>query len=112
MDLILEADARKTLLAHDGKATSYLRLIEQWKTGGEYNATWQFADNIPRHELLRRSRSGLLQHLAFKGGPAIRKLYLGGQGWFSLGLDFTVSPEIFRRQALQVCSSNKNAAAR
>jgi predicted nucleotidyltransferase component of viral defense system len=33
--------------------------------------------------------AGLLQHLAFKGGTAIRKLYLGGQGRFSLDLDFT-----------------------
>ena len=32
---------------------------------------------------------GLLQRLAFKGGTAIRKLYLGGQGRFSLDLDFT-----------------------
>ncbi|MEW5869102.1 MAG: nucleotidyl transferase AbiEii/AbiGii toxin family protein [Chloroflexota bacterium] len=32
---------------------------------------------------------GLLQYLAFKGGTAIRKLYLGNQGRFSLDLDFT-----------------------
>ena len=40
---------------------------------------------------------GLLSHLAFKGGTAIRKLYLGGTGRFSLDLDFTaigdVTPE-------------------
>ncbi len=33
---------------------------------------------------------GLLQSLAFKGGTAIRKLYLGNQGRFSLDLDFSV----------------------
>jgi len=33
--------------------------------------------------------SGLLSQLAFKGGTAIRKLILGGQGRFSLDLDFT-----------------------
>jgi len=33
--------------------------------------------------------SGLLAQLAFKGGTAIRKLILGGQGRFSLDLDFT-----------------------
>jgi predicted nucleotidyltransferase component of viral defense system len=31
----------------------------------------------------------LLTHLAFKGGTAIRKLYLGNRGRFSLDLDFT-----------------------
>jgi predicted nucleotidyltransferase component of viral defense system len=43
--------------------------------------------------------NGLLKHLAFKGGTAIRKLYLGSQGRFSLDLDFTamsdVDPEAF-----------------
>jgi predicted nucleotidyltransferase component of viral defense system len=43
--------------------------------------------------------NGLLRHLAFKGGTAIRKLYLGSQGRFSLDLDFTamsdVDPEAF-----------------
>ena len=48
---MLDADARQTLMAHVGKATSYLRLIKQWKTGGEYNATWQFVDNIPAMEM-------------------------------------------------------------
>jgi predicted nucleotidyltransferase component of viral defense system len=36
---------------------------------------------------------GLLGHLAFKGGTAIRKLYLGGTGRFSLDLDFTALGE-------------------
>jgi len=35
--------------------------------------------------------SGLLDHLAFKGGTAIRKLHLGSQGRFSLDLDFTAT---------------------
>ena len=35
------------------------------------------------------SDGGLLSRLAFKGGTAIRKLYLGGTGRFSLDLDFT-----------------------
>jgi predicted nucleotidyltransferase component of viral defense system len=41
----------------------------------------------------------LLKHLAFKGGTAIRKLYLGSLGRFSLDLDFTavgdIAPEAF-----------------
>ncbi len=43
--------------------------------------------------------SSLLTQLAFKGGTAIRKLILGGQGRFSLDLDFTATtdtePEAF-----------------
>lgn len=35
------------------------------------------------------SEDGLLDHLAFKGGTAIRKLYLGATGRFSLDMDFT-----------------------
>jgi len=35
------------------------------------------------------SDGGLLKQLAFKGGTAIRKLYLGGTGRFSLDLDFS-----------------------
>jgi len=37
---------------------------------------------------------GFLQCLAFKGGTAIRKLYLGNQGRFSLDLDFTALDEV------------------
>ena len=36
---------------------------------------------------------GLLSRLAFKGGTAIRKLFLGSQGRFSLDLDFTAVGE-------------------
>lgn len=40
---------------------------------------------------------GLLERMAFKGGTAIRKLFLGNQGRFSLDLDFTalgnISPD-------------------
>lgn len=43
--------------------------------------------------------AGLLSHMAFKGGTAIRKIFLGNQGRFSLDLDFTMvsdlSPEEF-----------------
>ncbi len=34
---------------------------------------------------------GLLKRLAFKGGTAIRKIFLGNQGRFSLDLDFTAT---------------------
>ena len=36
---------------------------------------------------------GLLERLAFKGGTAIRKIYLGNQGRFSLDLDFTATQD-------------------
>lgn len=38
--------------------------------------------------------AGLLAPLAFKGGTAIRKIFLGNQGRFSLDLDFTMVSEI------------------
>jgi predicted nucleotidyltransferase component of viral defense system len=40
------------------------------------------------------SDKGLLDHLAFKGGTAIRKLYLGGTGRFSLDLDFSAISDV------------------
>ena len=40
------------------------------------------------------SDGGLLNRLAFKGGTAIRKLYLGGTGRFSLDLDFTAIGDV------------------
>jgi predicted nucleotidyltransferase component of viral defense system len=39
------------------------------------------------------SDRGLLDQLAFKGGTALRKLYLGATGRFSLDLDFTATGE-------------------
>jgi predicted nucleotidyltransferase component of viral defense system len=38
--------------------------------------------------------AGLLSPLAFKGGTAIRKIFLGNQGRFSMDLDFTMLEEI------------------
>jgi predicted nucleotidyltransferase component of viral defense system len=40
------------------------------------------------------SDQGLLDLMAFKGGTAIRKLYLGGTGRFSMDLDFTAFGDI------------------
>lgn len=40
------------------------------------------------------SDEGLLRHLVFKGGTAIRKLYLGRTGRFSLDLDFTAAGDV------------------
>lgn len=40
------------------------------------------------------SDESLLSHLAFKGGTAIRKIYLGGMGRFSLDLDFSAVGDV------------------
>lgn len=40
------------------------------------------------------SDEGLLNHLAFKGGTAIRKLHLGSRGRFSLDLDFSAVGDV------------------
>jgi predicted nucleotidyltransferase component of viral defense system len=39
------------------------------------------------------SEQGLLGQMAFKGGTALRKIYLGASGRFSLDLDFTATTE-------------------
>lgn len=47
--------------------------------------------DVAQDLLLRHlSEIGLLDELAFKGGTALRKLYAGTQGRFSLDLDFSV----------------------
>jgi predicted nucleotidyltransferase component of viral defense system len=47
--------------------------------------------DVAQDLLLRHlSEVGLLAELAFKGGTALRKLYAGAQGRFSLDLDFAV----------------------
>lgn len=49
------------------------------------------AVDIAQDLLLRHLHDiGLLDQLAFKGGTALRKLYAGAQGRFSLDLDFSV----------------------
>lgn len=49
------------------------------------------AVDIAQDLLLRHLHEiGLLDELAFKGGTALRKLYAGNQGRFSLDLDFSV----------------------
>jgi len=44
--------ARERLLAHLGKATTYLGRPAQWGHGGYYDPTWQVVDNVARRELL------------------------------------------------------------
>jgi len=62
------------------------------------------------------SDHGLLSHLAFKGGTAIRKIFLGRQGRFSLDLDFTMvsdaAPEEFVLDLVGVLHDQQHYAIR
>ena len=48
----MESDARDQLLAAVERGKTYLGRTSRWDTGGDYNATWQVVDNVPRRELL------------------------------------------------------------
>jgi len=56
--------------------------------------------------------AGILAHLAFKGGTAIRKIFLGNQGRFSLDLDFTMvsdaGPEEFVLDVVSVLQNQEH----
>ena len=62
------------------------------------------------------SDAGLLEHLAFKGGTAIRKIFLGSQGRFSLDLDFTMvsdfKPEEFALDLVGVLHDQEHYGVR
>jgi len=53
LNLSIDEDIRNRLLINGvGKSKCYLGQPRRWKTGGDYNSTWQVVDNIPRRELL------------------------------------------------------------
>ncbi|MGD8969249.1 MAG: type IV toxin-antitoxin system AbiEi family antitoxin [Anaerolineae bacterium] len=52
LEIPLGSSLRDRLLAGVGKSTPYLGKTGQWGTGGDYDATWQIVDNVPRRELL------------------------------------------------------------
>jgi predicted transcriptional regulator of viral defense system len=52
LSLPMSDEARTHLLDRVGKNTCYLGQPGRWGRGGEYNATWQVVDNVPRRELL------------------------------------------------------------
>jgi predicted transcriptional regulator of viral defense system len=52
LEIPLGSSVRDRLLAGVGKSTPYLGKTGQWGTGGDYDATWQIVDNVPRRELL------------------------------------------------------------
>jgi len=52
LDVRLESDARRSLLAGVDKGKTYLGRTSRWGTGGDYDATWRVVDNVPERELL------------------------------------------------------------
>ncbi len=56
-------------------------------TGGRPAAVIDIAEDLLLAEL---DRKGIFDHLVFKGGTALRKLYAGNAGRFSTDLDFSV----------------------
>lgn len=52
LDIGMEASVRHRLLATVDRGKTYLGRTSCWDTGGDYNATWQVVDNVPRRELL------------------------------------------------------------
>jgi hypothetical protein len=52
LHLPVPGQARDRLLDSVDKSTPYLGRPGRWGTGGDYDATWQIVDNVPRQELL------------------------------------------------------------
>jgi predicted nucleotidyltransferase component of viral defense system len=70
------------------------RLVQWYASGVGVDLDIAEREIVLTYVLRILSDEGLLDHLAFKGGTAIRKLYLGGSGRFSLDLDFTAVGDI------------------
>ncbi len=73
---------------HDIKLTRALILRHQGQSRGDYDAA---ITDIAQDLLLRHLHErGVMGFLAFKGGTALRKLYAGKDGRFSVDLDFAI----------------------
>jgi predicted nucleotidyltransferase component of viral defense system len=70
------------------------RLVQWYAADGGVDLDIAEREIVLAYALYILSNGGLLRQLAFKGGTAIRKLYLGGTGRFSLDLDFTATVEV------------------
>jgi len=70
------------------------RLVQWYASGAGIDLDIAEREIILTYVLRIMSDQGLLQHLAFKGGTAIRKLHFGSRGRFSLDLDFTAVSNI------------------
>jgi predicted nucleotidyltransferase component of viral defense system len=70
------------------------RLVQWYAADGGVDLDIAEREIVLAYVLRILSDKGLLSHLAFKGGTAIRKLHLGVTGRFSLDLDFTATGDI------------------
>jgi predicted nucleotidyltransferase component of viral defense system len=70
------------------------RLVQWYAADGGVDLDIAEREIVLAYVLRILSDHGLLDHLAFKGGTAIRKLFLGSIGRFSLDLDFTVAGDV------------------
>jgi predicted nucleotidyltransferase component of viral defense system len=70
------------------------RLVQWYAADGGVDLDIAEREIVLAYALRVLSDGGLLSHLAFKGGTAIRKLYLGRTGRFSLDLDFTAIGDV------------------
>jgi predicted nucleotidyltransferase component of viral defense system len=70
------------------------RLVQWYASGAGVDLDIAEREIVLTYMLSILSTEGLLGHLAFKGGTALRKLYLGGTGRFSLDLDFSAISNI------------------
>ena len=70
------------------------RLVQWYASGAGVDLDIAEREIVLTYMLSILSTEGLLDHLAFKGGTALRKLYLGGTGRFSLDLDFSAISNI------------------
>jgi predicted nucleotidyltransferase component of viral defense system len=70
------------------------RLVQWYAADGGVDLDIAEREIVLAYALRILSDRGLLRQLAFKGGTAIRKLYLGGTGRFSLDLDFTATADV------------------
>lgn len=70
------------------------RLVQWYAADGGVDLDIAEREIVLAYALRILSDHGLLRQLAFKGGTAIRKLYLGATGRFSLDLDFTAISDL------------------
>jgi predicted nucleotidyltransferase component of viral defense system len=70
------------------------RLIQWYATDAGVDLDIAEREVVLTYVMKVLSDRGLLSNLAFKGGTAIRKIFLGSQGRFSLDLDFTMVNDV------------------
>jgi predicted nucleotidyltransferase component of viral defense system len=67
-----------------------VRYVDLYASGSGVDRSVAERDILLTYVLKMMKEYGILQHLVFKGGTCIRKMYLGNLGSFSEDLDFTL----------------------